>query len=170
MPDTPAPAVGPPVLLTPTLVAALLAAGPRRWRLASAWTLHTAVADLDETARDQGLLDRWDRHPVFDTGWGRSVSDTARAVAALLDDGLLVVEGTHLDAEYVTPASSMRALRKELWRLQPADARLVDQTGRSWATRASASRMNAATVRSSSPAANLSGSPANRRAGEAVGR
>jgi len=50
-------------LPTEAVVAALLAVGPRRWLLASAWTLHAALADLDQAATAAGLLAAWDRRP-----------------------------------------------------------------------------------------------------------
>lgn len=125
------------------VVQLLAAGGPREFLIGAPWPLHAAFLELAELSRQSGCglpygQLSWTPHPDVQ----RAVPGVGAAVAALASSGVLVATGTGLGETWTTHPDRLVQARKDLMRLQPADASRVHLAARRWRTLAETSLMN----------------------------
>jgi hypothetical protein len=124
------------------------------------WPMHQALRELHEEAGRRGLrrlLPAISLRPSPEVGVQAEGAD--KGLFRLIEEGVLVPEGEGTAAVLrVTPNARTR-FRRELMRLQPEAAALVDYAGRRWATLVATSAKNRSTARRSSGATRASSTP-----------
>lgn len=124
----------------------IAAGGPRRIPVRIAWPLHAALRELHGQAARRGLVGRL---PPFafelSPDCGLRVADVDHAIEQLIESGLLRRVGTLVDAELEVDSEQLVVYRRELMRLEPELAQLLQWAGSRWAALTSTCSKNAPT-------------------------
>src|SRR4051794_55659 len=129
----------------------IAAGGPQRIPTRIIWPLHAALRELHGQVARQGLLGQLpDIAFELSPECGLRVAEADRALEQLIDTGLLRRTGVLADAALEVDAEQLVAYRRELMRLDPELARLLQRAGSRWAALASTCSKNAPTPARSS--------------------
>lgn len=138
----------------------LVAGGPDVIPARIRWPMHQALHELHDEAGRRGLrrfLPTISIRPSPDVGVRAEGADSG--LFCLIEDGVLTPEGEGTAAVLrVTPSARTR-FGRELMRLEPEAAALVDYAGKRWAALVATSAKNRSTARRSSGATRASSTP-----------
>jgi hypothetical protein len=139
----------------------LATGGPALWPSAVPWPLHRALAELaSATASSDSALPIIAFRPSSDVGMKADGVD--EAISELVADGTLRWERIGGVDVWSVVQSDLDSARRDLMRLEPADAAAVHRAGVRWAALAETSLKRLRTASESSGATVRSGNPAKR--------
>jgi hypothetical protein len=129
---------------TQVIAQIIAAGGPRRIPVRIAWPLNATLRELQSEAARRGLLGRL---PAFafelSPECGLRLAAADEALEQLAHAGLLRRTGALADAALEVDAEQLVAFRRELMRLEPELAQLLQRAGSRWAALISTCSKNA---------------------------